>query len=189
MDQIRPERVEQTEQVARLEAERIETRIRVVEVEQSETKLRALERAKTTKVESPSDVSFADKVGRPITVRTWESGQQAFIRAYDTSKVQVPEHIDIGQAGYANATLEHSMDGSMRVRLNDLVTTPEYQGAGIAGQMLSQMEQYGRKHGAAEIYGQIDSQEARDFWVRQADRGWSIVPGKGFYGEAHYKLR
>jgi GNAT superfamily N-acetyltransferase len=189
VDRIRPEYVEQTEQAARLEAERIETRIRVVEIERIETKLRALERAKTTKAEPPSDMSFTDKAGCPITVRTWESGQQAFIRAYDTSKVPVPEQVNIGQAGYANATLERSMDGQMRVRLNDLVTPPEYRGVGVGGQMLSQVEQYGRRHGASEIYGQIDSQEARDFWARQADHGWSIVPGKGLYGEVHYKLR
>jgi len=157
--------------------------------ELAEAKLRALERAKTSKLESLPDLSFTDKSGRPITIRTWESGNQALIRAYDTGKCQVPEHVNPGQAGYANATLERSMDGQTRVRLNDISTYPEYRGAGTGGQMLKQVEQFARENAASEIYGQIDSQEAYDFWAKQADHGWVIMPGKGFYGEVHYKLK
>ena len=158
-----------------------------LEQELAEVKLRSLERNQT-KTESPPNVEFTDKTGRPITVRTWESGNQAFVRAYDTSKVPVPENVNPGQAGYANATLEKSANGDARVRLNDIQTTPEYRGAGTAGQMLNQVEQFAKKNGASEIYGSIDSQGALDFWNKQADQGWMIDSSKSYYGQVYKKL-
>jgi hypothetical protein len=86
------------------EAERAREQARLGQ-ELAEVKLRALERAKP---KSPLESSFTDKSGRPMTIRTWESGDQASIRAYDTGKVQVLECVNPGQAGYANATLERS---------------------------------------------------------------------------------
>lgn len=131
--------------------------------------------------------NFTDKAGRPITLRSWESGSQSFIRAYDTNKVEVPDTIGPGQAGYANATLEKSYGGQVRVRLNDIVTSSEYRGCGVGGQMLGEVERFARQHGAREIYGSIDSENARNFWASQSNKGWVIVP-KGAYGEVHYSL-
>ena len=156
------------------------------EMELAETKLRSLERARSQT--ATHDTSFKDKVGHDISLRTWESGNHAYVRAYDTGKVQVPNTIDTGQAGYANAMLEYPIDGQTRVRLNDIGTSPDYRRAGIGNEMLSQVEQYGRDNNAKEIYGSIDSQGAQDFWKNQADKGWDIDYNKGAYGEVHKKV-
>jgi GNAT superfamily N-acetyltransferase len=155
--------------------------------EQAEAKLRSFDRARAEKV-APNDSKFVDQANRPITVRTWESGSQAIVRAYDTSKVQVPDRVDTGQAGYANASIEHPYNADTRVRLNDIVTYPEYRGAGTGSEMLKQVEQYAQTHNATEIYGSIDSQNAQDFWRAQSEKGWTIDYSKGAYGEVHKKL-
>ena len=168
-------------------AERAEETIKE-QAELAEAKLRSIERSRT-KSESIPDTDITDKAGNPITVRTWESGNQAFVRAYDTNKVSVPDRTDIGQAGYANATIEQNLDGQTRIRLNDIVTTPEYRNGGISGTMLSKVEQYARKNNAYEIYGSIDSQDAQKYLQHQADKGWVIDYSKGAYGELHKKLQ
>jgi GNAT superfamily N-acetyltransferase len=150
-----------------------------------------LDRAGPAGADHFSDVRFTDKAGRPIAIRTWESGNQAYIRAYDTGKTQVPDHPTMvydGQAGFANARLERSADGQARVRLQDVMTSPEYRHAGTADRMLHQAEQFGQKNGAAEIYGSIENDQARAFWEAQADEGWAIRPG-GYYGEVYRVLR
>jgi hypothetical protein len=140
-----------------------------------------MERAKG-KSEPLSDVSFSDKAGRPITIRTWESGNHAYFRAYDTSKAQVPEKINTGQAGYANATPEQVRDGQTRVRLNDIVISPEYRNAGNGNKLLEQVEGFAKKNNAKEICGSVDSPFAQDFWKAQTGRGWTIDYSKGAYG-------
>ena len=175
MNTFRPEDIERAE------------RARHVDVELAETKLRALDRAKPAGTEHPSDVQFTDNAGRPIAIRTWESGNQAYIRAYDTGQTQVPDHPTMaydGQAGFANVRLEYSTDGQVRAKLQDVMTSSEYQHAGIADRMLGQAEQFGQKNGATEIYGSIENDQARAFWEAQADKGWAIRPG-GYYGEVH----
>jgi hypothetical protein len=157
--------------------------------EAADLKLRSLERTKN-KTEPPSDVNYTDKAGRPMTIRTWESGNQAYVRAYDTSKVQVPDGINTGQAGYANATLERTPDNQARLRLNDIVISPDYRNAGNGGETLKQVEGFAKKNNAREIYGSIDSQEAQDFWKSQADKGWTIDFNNGsFYGNIHKTFR
>lgn len=150
--------------------------------------MRSLERQHATRTERPPDDAFADKAGRPITVRSWESGDFLFARAYDTTRRPLPEHIDIGQAGYLNASVERSYDGSgARVRIHDVFTNPEYRGAGIAGKMLNQSEQFAQRHGAKEIYGAITDTDAKQFWEQQADHGWQLVQN-GSTLEAHKQL-
>lgn len=132
--------------------------------------------------------SFIDKLGRSIAVRTWESGNQAMVRAFDKSEGEVPEQPSVGQAGYANATLETVKDGTVRVRLNDIMTNGDYRGQGLAGPMLQHVEQYSRAHGATEIYGAIESQAARDFWAGSAPHGWTIEAGDSYYGVVRKRL-
>jgi len=156
------------------------------EAELAEAKLRSFERARPQT--ETHDTSFTDKAGHDVSLRTWESGNHAYVRAYDTAKVQVPDTIDTGQAGYANAMLEHPVDGQTRVRLNDIGTSPDYRRSGIGSEMLSQVEQYGRDNNATEVYGSIDSQGAQDFWKSQAEKGWGIDYSKGAYGQVYKKL-
>lgn len=159
------------------------------EMEKAEAKLRNLEHQ--TESSKINDSFFSDKAERPIHIRTWESGNHAYVRAYDTNKVTVPDRIDTGQAGYANATLERSLDGQTRVRINDIQTQSEYRRAGTAMQMQERVFAYARKHDAHEVYGTIDGAEAHEYWINQQDKGWNIQygNGKGIYGEVHYKLK
>ncbi len=150
-----------------------------------------LDRPGIAEMQNPPDVSFTDDVGRPITIRTWKSGDQAYIRAYDIGKTQVPERVtpglEVGGAGYANVTVERLGNDQTKVRLHDIWIQPEYRRAGISGQILNQVEQFARENNASEIYGSIENQDAHNYWASQADRGWTIAP-KGAYGEAHYKV-
>lgn len=145
----------------------------------------------TSRIQSaPRTRNFTDKSGRFITLRSWESDKQTLIRAYDANKGPVPDTVSVGQAGYVNATLEKSPNGQSRVRLNDIVTSSEYRGSGIGGQMLGEVERFARQHNAGEIYGSIDSENARDFWAGQSANGWTIIPTEGsYYGEVHYSLK
>lgn len=177
MDHTKPENIERIERSSK------------AEIEKAEVNLRSLERKSAEQAGNVPDTEFIDKSGRSLTIRTWESGDRAYIRAYDTDKAPVPEHVNPGQAGYANASLERSGDGqSTRVRLNDIVTTPEYRTSGTGGQMLDQVEGYAKRYDAKEIYGSIDSQDAQNYWQRQSDNGWTIDHGKGTYGEVRKKL-
>ena len=176
MDIRKPEDIERPEQSLKHQTEL------------AETKIRAIERAKLPKPDTNSDVKMTDKADRPITVRTWENEHSVMVRAYDTDKVQVPERADIGQAGHAEATIEHGLDGHKQARLTYIETTSEYRNSGIAGKMLDQVEQYAKKHGATEIYGSIENQDAQNYWRHQVDHGWNIDSSKGYYGEVHKKL-
>lgn len=139
---------------------------------------------------SIADSHLVDKAGRDITVRTWESGNHAYIRAYDGAKGTVPDRVDYGTAGRANVTLENQLDGSMHARLNDVEVNEQYQGAGISSEMLNKAELYAQNNNASEIYGSIDSDDARSFWKHMEGKGegWTVDPTKGAYGEVHKSL-
>jgi len=175
MDIAKPEELERTRETATSEAER------------AEVNFRAIERPKEQSTLS-HEISFTDEAGRSITTKTWESGNQAYIRAYDTAASEVPKDVNPGQAGYANATLETAPDGHLRVRLNDIVTQADYRGAGVASNMIEQTEQFARSKGASEIYGSIDSADAQSYWQHQADKGWTIDYAKGAYGAVSKRL-
>lgn len=178
MDQVKPEAVEQAEKVSKFE------------VEQAELKLRSLERSGQVESTKIVDSSFTDKKGHPISIRSWEHPDRIFVRAYDTTKGPVPENINLGTAGRADAALERLSGQPTRVRLNWIETDqPAYRGTGISGEMLKEVEQFAKKHGATEIYGTIKDQGARDFFESQVDKGWEIVQGNSYYGEAHYRVK
>lgn len=153
------------------------------EVDMAESRIRALERTHTQKTEVV-DFAMTDKAGHPITLRSWESDSGVMVRAYDTSKVEVPENPNPGQAGHAEANFDRSFDSQKRLRLNYIETNGEYRGTGIGGKMLGQVEQYAQKNGATEIYGVIENQEAQNFWKAQSNNGWEIDPSQGVYGHA-----
>lgn len=131
---------------------------------------------------------YTDKLGRPIAIRVWKSGNHVYLRAYDTGKVTVPEIINQGQAGYANLTIERSNEGHIRVRLNDIMTRPNYRKSGIGDHILNMEIEYARKNRGTEIYGTIENKDAQIFWKRQSDSGWKIRK-KGVYGEIHHLLK
>lgn len=149
-----------------------------------------MKETQTVTERSIGDSHLVDKAGRDITVRTWESGNHAYIRAYDGAKGTVPENVDLGTAGRANVTLENQPDGSTQARLNDIEVNDQYQGAGISSEMLSKVELYAQNNNASEIYGSIDSDGAQSFWKHMESKGegWTIDPTKGYYGEIHKPL-
>lgn len=171
MDNQKIENLEQTEQSFQKETE------------MAESKIRSLDRSNSQRTEVV-DKTMTDKAGRPITLRSWENEKGVMVRAYDTAQSQVPETPNLGQAGHATAHFDQSIDDSKRLRLNYIETNGEYRGSGIGGKMLSQVEEYGLKNGATEIYGVIENPEAQNFWESQADNGWEIDYSQGAYGYA-----
>lgn len=136
------------------------------------------------------DSHLVDKAGRDITVRTWESDNHAYIRAYDGAKGEVPESVGRGTAGRADVHLERELNGETRARLNYIEVDNPYRGAGISSEMLNNVEQYAHANNATEIYGSIENEEARSFWnhMERKGEGWTIDPSKGYYGEVHKRL-
>jgi GNAT superfamily N-acetyltransferase len=157
---------------------------------EAEAKLQHIEQKGTGPDRPIPDSEIVDKAGRDITVRTWDSGDHAYIRAYDNGKGEVPENVNLGTAGKTNVTLEKQADGATRARLNDIEMYDQYRGAGISSEMLGKAEHYARANNATEIYGSIDSEEARSFWTHMENKGegWTIDPTKGYYGEVHKRL-
>ena len=118
---------------------------------------------------------FTDRQGRDMTLRvdgndpqttakvageqSLESQQSIRIRAADTAEAtKSPAFKDKGQIGYANTSLEISRDVNgnetdRRLRLQDIKTNDNYQGGGIGGQMLDEVERVGQQHGVREVYG------------------------------------
>ncbi|MBN2003178.1 MAG: GNAT family N-acetyltransferase [Anaerolineae bacterium] len=126
----------------------------------------------------PQDETFTDKEGRAITTRTWENGDQYMIRAYDQEVQSPPDSPNVGQAGYANLTLERDADDMVdRARLNDIQTSPEYRDSGIGGKMLGTAEQIAQQHDAREIYGNLSYEGDDEGAVR------------GFYQNHGYDFR
>lgn len=138
---------------------------------------------------APDDLSFDDHHGRPITVRSFPSGDQFYVRAYDRREGTPPERVDRGQAGRANVHLERNPSGDVaRARLQDVEVEPDYRSSGIGSVMLDQAEQHAQQHGAREVYGSL-SYEPED---EQAVRGFYRARGYDFRsgvqgGEEVYK--
>jgi GNAT superfamily N-acetyltransferase len=123
-----------------------------------------------------ADSHFIDAAGRPITIRSWEEGAFIWLRAYDTKQGAVPARPSVGQAARADLLCEWPDGGvGLRLKLEGIETTPDYQRAGIAAHLLARIEATARRYGAAEIYGTIDSPHARAFWAHQVASGWRIV--------------
>lgn len=171
MASLRPERFENSESINN------------VDNEAAEVQIRALERTNVHKTKV-ADSTMTDKAGRPINLRNWENEGGIMVRAYDTSKVNVPERPDPGQAGHAEAHFDKSFDSQKRLRLNYIETNGEYRGTGIGGKMLQQVEEYAHNNGATEVYGVIENTDAQNFWKSQADNGWEIDYSQGAYGYA-----
>jgi hypothetical protein len=62
--------------------------------------------------EKPVEVDrFTDNQDRQIAMRTEQTGDTIFIRAYDANKERVPDHVDIGQAGNLDMHIERDVYG------------------------------------------------------------------------------
>lgn len=119
----------------------------------------------------PSDINFTDKKERPISVRTFPSGDSTYIRAYDNNVQSPPDTVSVGQAGHTNLHLEKEHGGLTRARLQDIYVNPEYRQSGIGNKMLNQAETTAKLGNASEIYGTLDykaDEEAatRDFYKK-----------------------
>lgn len=134
------------------------------------------------------DIDFTDGKGRPITIRTFHSGDQVYIRAYDRNKKAPPERLDAGQAGYANLKFEHGLNKESRARLQDIQTSPAYRKSGIGSAMLGQAESSARHNGAKEIYGSLSYEKETEATVRKfyRDHGYNTRIG-AHGGEEVYK--
>jgi ribosomal protein S18 acetylase RimI-like enzyme len=88
-------------------------------------------------------------------LRTWESGNHAYIRGYDPHKIEIPDRItngmNYGEIGHADVSLEQMMMGHTRARLHYIEVKPEYQRAGNAQKMLDQAKAYAQNHNATEM--------------------------------------
>lgn len=141
---------------------------------------------------------FTDRQGRDITLRvdgndpqtsakvagerSLESHQSIRIRVADTAEAaRQPAFKDRGQIGYANADLEISRDvngniTNRRLRLNDIKVNDAYQGNGIGGEMLDEVERVGQQHDAREIYGTFSTETGKE----AATRHWYQEHGYEF---------
>jgi GNAT superfamily N-acetyltransferase len=142
---------------------------------------------------------FTDRQGRDMTLRVdgndsqttakvageqrLESQQSIRIRVADSTVAESPPAFkDKGQIARANTTLEIRRDanGSVtdrRLRLNDIQANDAYQGSGIGGEMLDEVERIGRQHGAREVYGNFVADAGREADTRR------------WYGEHGYEFR
>jgi len=141
----------------------------------------------------PDDTNFTDARGRPIIIRTFGSGDQKYIRAYDRDRQPPPEHLDRGQAGRANVHLERDWRTNQvaRTKLQDIETNPAYQECGIGSAMLGVAEREGRQAGAREIYGSLDPTQKEqgklhDFYTK---RGYKTRPSSGGGIEIYKRLQ
>lgn len=169
-------------------SENLESQHQRAEVEQGEANLRSIERQERLHNEPIPDRSFVDTQGRDITVRAWESGNNLYVRAYDAGTMQVPDQLGMTQnAGHAEASIAQGSEGPY-VHMSYIETSPDYRGAGISEPMLDDIKAFGQKHGATEIRGSVENEEAKSYWTHQADKGWTLDQTDGYYGTVHYKL-
>lgn len=131
----------------------------------------------------PTDHHFRDRLGRDMTLRTYENGDSKYIRAYERNGQTLPETVNFGQAGRANLRIERGDNGT-RGHLQDIDTTPRYQGAGIGSHMLQQAEDLTVQHRGTEIYGDAPSDATTRSWYEH--RGYSFRDKEGG-GEDVYK--
>ena len=148
----------------------------------SETGRRAMQ-GRDTYHPRPDDTSFTDAQGRPITIRTFGSDDQKYIRAYDRNQQSPPERPDRGQVGRANVHLERDIHTNQvtRAKLQDIETNTAYRESGIGSAMLGVVEQQAQQAGAREIYGSLDPGQMEqgslhDFYTK---RGYDIRPSSG----------
>ena len=131
--------------------------------------------------ETYPDQKYTDARGRDLTMRTYPSGDSYYVRVFDDSKTpEPPEHASYGDAGRANLHLERDTNGNVeRAKLQDIETVPSYREAGTGGRMLSQCEDIARSNGAQEIYGTLD---------REDERQWYVNRGYAFRGDGSREL-
>jgi GNAT superfamily N-acetyltransferase len=158
----------------------------------SETGRRAMQGHDTYRPR-PDDRSFTDAQGRPITIRTFGSDDQKYIRAYDRNQQPPPERPDRGQAGRANVHLEHDLHTNQvtRAKLQDIETNTAYRESGIGSAMLGVAERQAQQAGAKEIYGSLDptQQEQGELHEFYTKRGYKIHPSSGGGIEVHKTLQ
>ncbi len=145
------------------------------------------------------DARVSDKLKRPLTLRTEDGTQAQLERALEAGADRVDHPIrvrtyDGGQeAGYANLTLEVEKlpDNTIehfvwpkdrRMRIGDIFVPEDDRRRGIGTWMLERSEELARQSGAREIYGTLESEQARSFFKRN---GYQFRPGP--YGEEAYK--
>lgn len=130
-----------------------------------------------------SATQFRDAKGRNILIRTSGDAKAIQLNAYDPSDGPTAG-FGIGRATGAVETSDH---GVVRLRLNNVDVSSAYRKAGISNQLLKNIEAFAKKNGASEIYGSIEDEEARNYWLHQASKGW-FVRTSGAYGEVYKKL-
>jgi ribosomal protein S18 acetylase RimI-like enzyme len=124
-----------------------------------------------------SNTRFVDSEGRDLTMSTFHSGDNYYIRVYDDSKTpRPPDHPTFGDAGRANLRLERNEQGDVdRAKIQEIETIPKYQGAGIGGQMLNECEEVAQNQKANEIYGIAPEAETTREWYKR--RGYQYREG------------
>lgn len=137
------------------------------------------------------DSQFTDNKGHDINIRTYPSGDSAYIRAYDRQRTpQTPETPQVSDVGQANLHLEKDENGKVQsARLQDIIiNNPEYRGTGVGSKMLESSEDYAKKAGAKEIYGSFTPQSGEEAELKQwyEKHGYQFRPGK-FSGQDVYK--
>ena len=75
-----------------------------------------------------------------------------------------------------------------RLRLQDIKTNDNYQGGGVGGQMLDEVERVGQQHGAREVYGNFSAESGKEAATRRwyEGHGFEFRPASGG-GEEVYK--
>ncbi len=119
------------------------------------------------------DTKFAHPLGMQVLQRAYLSGNEIFIRAFDATKTpELPKNPTWGDVGRLNLRLEKDPAGTvLRARLQDIETTEHYRRGGVGDQLLAQAEALAASHGAAEIYGSLDTEIVRDWYTK---RGYSF---------------
>lgn len=112
------------------------------------------------------DQHFQDGQARDIGIRSYQSGDRYYVRAFDKEKTQqLPDSVTTGDAGSANLKMERDETGKVnRARLEDIQTTPSYRNAGIGDRMLDNCEDIARNNKASEIYGLAPSDPETKNW-------------------------
>lgn len=123
--------------------------------------------------EKSGDQNYKDASGRDLTMRTYPSGDNFYVRVYDREKTpQVPETAEYGDVGRANLHLEHDHEGNTRARLQDIETLPGYQESGTGSVMLNECEGLAKQNNAGEIYGIAPDDEKTRQWYSK--RGYQF---------------
>jgi GNAT superfamily N-acetyltransferase len=135
------------------------------------------------------DFQIPDKEGRPLVLRTEEGSRGALEQALqrtDTQAVRHPVRLNVyrqgHEAGYARLTFEvdkafnsgterYDRVQDVKMRLNDINIPEDERRKGIGSQLLDRSEELARLGQAREIYGVLESENARPFYE---ERGYSF---------------